>query len=615
MLKYNQWLPQVHVDYHEQGYNAPYYFAPAAEPFHEVITPWQREFQVMIGRNNARYFDEKGWLYFTRERFDLFYPSYGDTYPLYNGAIGMTFEQGGHSRGGLAVVKDDGDTLTLRDRLMHHYTTGLSTIETASRNAGRLLSEYKTFFANSANAKGAAYKTYVLTAGDINQLKPVIRLLDANGISYGSADIKNVRGFNYFTGKEEAAKDEGYTLAISAYQPKSTLLRVLFEPKSNLSDSVTYDITAWSLPYACNVKSYGIKEKLDIQPFRMVTPTPVTATYGVLLPYASFASAKVLGYLLQHKVKVRFAEKAFEYKGKQYDQGTLIVLNGGNVASWNKIVNDACLQFNIQPAAVESGFMDKGADFGSPDIRFIHPPKVVLLTGEQVSAQGAGEVWCYFEQQLHYPLTLLNADELGSTSLKDYDVVIMPDGDYDILAAKAVSDKLKAFVRDGGRLIAMENAVSVLASGEWGIREKNADNKDGKDGSDSSQAYDDLRKFGARERDEVPSAIPGAIYKIDLDNSHPLAYGYNDTYFTLKQSSSVYEFLKDGWNVGVLKKAGYVSGFVGSKLKNRLKDGVVFGVQEMGRGEVVYLAENPLFRHFWEGGMLLFANAVFLVGE
>ena len=89
----------------------------------------------MIGRNNAKHFDANGWLYFTKERFDLFYPSYGDTYPTYNGSIGMTFEQGGHSRGGLAVVKEDGDTLTLHDRLIHHYTTGMSTIEVASQNA------------------------------------------------------------------------------------------------------------------------------------------------------------------------------------------------------------------------------------------------------------------------------------------------------------------------------------------------------------------------------------------------------------------------------------------------------------------------------------------------
>ncbi|RYY08519.1 MAG: zinc carboxypeptidase, partial [Chitinophagaceae bacterium] len=61
LVKYNQWLPQIHVDYHEQSVNSPYYFAPGAEPYHEVITNWQREFQATIGKNNAKYFDQNGW--------------------------------------------------------------------------------------------------------------------------------------------------------------------------------------------------------------------------------------------------------------------------------------------------------------------------------------------------------------------------------------------------------------------------------------------------------------------------------------------------------------------------------------------------------------------------
>ena len=75
----------------------------------------------------------------------------------------------------------------------------------------------------------------------------------------------------------------------------------------------------------------------------------------------------------------------------------------------------------------------------------------------------------------------------------------------------------------------------------------------------------------------------------------------------------MFEFLKDGWNVGVMKKDAYVTGFTGIKVKTKLKDGVVFGVQNMGNGSVIYFAEDPLFRNFWENGKLLFSNAVFLV--
>ena len=35
---YNLWLPHVHVDFHEQGINNEYYFAPAAEPYHEYLS-------------------------------------------------------------------------------------------------------------------------------------------------------------------------------------------------------------------------------------------------------------------------------------------------------------------------------------------------------------------------------------------------------------------------------------------------------------------------------------------------------------------------------------------------------------------------------------------------
>ncbi|MEJ7676737.1 MAG: hypothetical protein WKG06_02430 [Segetibacter sp.] len=73
----------------------------------------------------------------------------------------------------------------------------------------------------------------------------------------------------------------------------------------------------------------------------------------------------------------------------------------------------------------------------------------------------------------------------------------------------------------------------------------------------------------------MANSIPGAIYKVQLDNTHPLAFGYPDTYYTLKQDANVYEFLKDGWNVGVIKKSNYVTGFAGTKVKSQLKDGLI----------------------------------------
>ena len=99
------------------------------------------------------------------------------------------------------------------------------------------------------------------------------------------------------------------------------------------------------------------------------------------------------------------------------------------------------------------------------------------------------------------------------------------------------------------------------------------------------------------------NSVPGAIYRVELDNTHPLAFGYPDHYYTLKQDDNAYEFIReDGWNVGVLRKDNFVSGFAGNKAKERLKDGLIFGVQDLGRGKVVYLADDPLFRNFGKTG-------------
>ena len=257
--------------------------------------------------------------------------------------------------------------------------------------------------------------------------------------------------------------------------------------------------------------------------------------------------------------------------------------------------------------AVETGYMDKGADFGSPDIKNIAAtPKVAMLTGEQSSSLAAGEVWHYFDKILEYPITLLNAVDVARYNLKNYDVLIIPDGNYRVLSDKSVSDKLKDFVRGGGKIVALENAMATMSRGDWGIKLK-----EGKEDEKS----DAVKKYGNRENDYLTNSIPGAIFKVDLDNTHPLGFGYPDFYYTLKQDGNVYEFMKDGWNVGTIKKDAYVTGFVGAKLKPGIKDGMLFGVQDMGAGTVVYIAEDPLFRNFWENGYLLIANAVFLAGK
>jgi len=614
--KYNEWMPQIHCDFHEQGINNPYFFAPAAEPFHEVITKWQRDFQGVIGRNHARYFDSNGWLYFTKETFDLFYPAYGDTYPIYNGAIGMTYEQAGHSQGGLAVVTNDGDTLTLKDRIAHHFTTSMSTIEVASQNAAKLISEFKKYF-DDAGANGVGeYKTYVVTENNAGKREALLKFFEVNGIKYGNVTGKALKGYNYFTGKEEIFNATN-TLAVSAYQPKSALIKVLFEPKSKLSDSVTYDITAWSLPFVYGVQTFAVKEKIPVDNFSFKRYANLfsESAYGYLVNYESFADTKFLTALLNAKIKVRYAERDFTYKGNSYQKGTLIILKKGNEGKFSRFLELAS-EWEADASVLDGGFMDTGFDFGSEKVHMIKKPTVALLTGKGVNPNAAGEVWHLFEQQLNYPISLINADEVDGSALKNVDVLIVPDGSYKFLKEKDAGAEVKMWVQQGGKIIVMDNAASQLAKAEWGIKLKKGEEDDKKDDKkDDKNIYADVKRYENRERDGIVNNIPGAIYKVELDNSHPLAFGYNNSYYSLKLGSDLYEFMKEGWNVGIIKKENQAAGFVGSATREKIKDGTVIGVQQLGGGSIIFFADDPIFRSFWENGKMLLGNAVFLVGQ
>ena len=123
-------------------------------------------------------------------------------------------------------------------------------------------------------------------------------------------------------------------------------------------------------------------------------------------------------------------------------------------------------------------------------------------------------------------------------------------------------------------------------------------------------------RYEDAERKQVSESISGAIYKVRLDNSHPLAFEMRNTYYTLKTNELRFGLLNNGWNVGYFRDTVKpVQGFAGFKANRTLGNSLLFSVEEKGQGEVVYLVDNPLYRSFWENGKMLFANAVFMVGQ
>ena len=605
---YQKWMPQVHVDFHEQGYNEPYYFAPAAEPVHQTVTAWQREFQVLIGKNNAKYFDEQGWQYFTKERFDLLYPAYGDTYPLYNGAIGMTYEQGG-IRAGLAVVTADGDTLTLKDRIAHHFTTSMATLETVSANASKLTSEFKKFFEQSVANPQGNFKTYVVKAENTEKLRKMTDLLNKNQISYTFGGEKTLNGYNYETQKTESFKIERNDLVVNLQQPRSLLANVLFEPQTVVTDSNTYDITAWALPYVYGLKAYAVKENLTGAHLAMDLKTEtlpvVDKIYAWAFEWKSLTDAQTLIALQNAKIKVRMAEQAFSTADKSFPVGTLLIYRSDNDrthADISGLMKKLSAKLNRPFYPVASGLVTKGKDLGSSVYPLLTTPKIAVVAGQEVSSQSFGEIWHFFEQELNYPITVISAQSAANLDINKYNVLVLPDGAY----TEKFAEQIGGWVSAGGKLILIEDAVnSMVGKKPFDIKRKELGKTEEKGLATA--------KYGDKDKDDAENSIPGAIYKVTLDHSHPLSFGLGSFYYTLKTDDKVYEPLAKGYNVGTLKEKSYMVGVAGAKVKEKLTSGSLFSVQAHGKGTIVYLGTDVLFRQFWENGKQLFVNSLFLV--
>lgn len=603
---YNQWMPHIHVDFHEQGINDPYYFAPGAEPFHEIITPWQREFQTAIGKNNAKYFDQEGWLFFTRESFDLLYPSYGDTYPTFMGAIGMTYEKAGHGRAGLGIDTDEGYELTLADRILHHYTTGISTIEIASQNASRLNQEFKKFFDNSQ----LKYKSFVLT-GSADKIKALTTLLDSHEIKYSFGSSGQAKGFQFSkNGSGQVSLQDA--LIISTNQPKGKMVHVLFEPEAQLSTPITYDITSWNLVYAYGLDGVASTQLITgtqhTRSMALVQNLPNPQAAGYITKWNSLQDARFLAELLKQNIRVRYSEKDFTVQGKNFKKGSLIITKSDNRnrSDFNEIVTQIANQYERELFASTTSFSDSGTDFGSHYVHLIHPPKIALVKGPGVNSLSYGVLWHFFEQQLHFPVTSISTEHLERIDLSEFDVLILPSGHYGNVLKD--SSKITQWLQQGGRLIAIDNALSSLE----GIESLGLEKKSIETGEPTEEEL--LIPYDQQEKESAKGLITGTIFKVPVDASHPVAFGYDDHYFTLKTNTHAYKYLQQGFTVSYIGKTPErISGFAGEEALEGIANTLIIGHATHGKGHVVYLVDDVMFRSFWENGKLFLVNAVFLL--
>ncbi len=586
---FQSWLPMFHADFHEQSYQHSYYFPPAAKPYLTYLSTETKALQEQIGKSFARIFDQEKWPYFTSEVYDLLYPGYGDTYPILHGALAMTLEQGG-IRGGLQAKKNNGDTISLQERIKHHFYIAKDIVSWSLQNREALKSAFYGNHDRARNNPKNEYKTYVIPAKHIEKAKDVISLLQQNRVSLGLATKTfNTTAYSYKDDRMVTnQKIERNDLVISAYQSASPMIQTLLDPQIVLEDSVTYDITAWNLFKLHGIEAFGLKEKIDFkEEMNFAGLSPASWNEQAKGVYVSPGTGPFHFSIIQEALKlgipIVFNDKSVIVEEKPISQGTLFFLkNAKNEQAFKSWFTSFAAKYpKLTPF---SSYRFQGADLGSEHFKYLSTIRVAFITDTAVDVNSIGELLYYCHEKLGLNPSVIPFNQLFKANLSDYTHIIFPNGTYTSLNSTS-QVLLQDWTQKGGISIFMEDAKELL-----GIKSTDEEFTIKKDTSVKVINYID------RERSEISNTLSGNMVQASVENTHPFMFGLPSQIYFLNQSTSLYS-LDKSWNT-LLKtdlKPKYL-GFLGANMLKSLPSSSFFAVKEKGKGKFVWFGFNPIFR-------------------
>jgi hypothetical protein len=642
---YRQWKPQVHVDFHEMGYNSSYFFFPAFKPINKNFPASTVAWGNIYGLANAAAFDKEGWSYYSGESFDLFYPGYGDSWPSLNGAIGMTYEQAGQV--GVRVKRSDETILTLKDRLLHHSATSLATLRTTAEHREERLRDFRAFFRDAIDeGTSGPVRAFLVPPGkDPSRSAKMIGRLMMQGVEVRTADKAfSMDGLStYFTKGTSAVTFPAGTYIIPLAQPAKRLIMTLMEQDPVLSDTTFYDISTWALPVAYGVETYWTGKNVGASSTAVAEPAlgrgsvaGGVATTAYLIPWTSNDAVKVLAALLQQDFKAEVSMQEFTLKGERFGRGTIVVPVNTNRPALHDSVRALAERFHITVTAAQSGYTEGGIDLGSDRVVRLKKPKVVVATNSPVGTESFGAIWSMFDQEYGIEFVPMKVSSLRFADLSPYTAIVFPDDNADGFGYRSALDsgavaRIKTWIAAGGTFIGIEGGAA-FASADRGricglkLKDKEKEKENEKEKDDDKKKDDEKGKkklsdeelekrmtVEERERKQRLDEIPGTMLRVKLDPSHPLGFGYDGTIAVLKTSPTVFQLSDRGYNVGIYAASPRLSGYLSPENEKNIEDTPFLVHEQLGQGNIVLFADDPNFRLFWDSLNKVFLNSVLLM--
>ena len=621
------WRPQVATDMHEMGADAEFYFDPPGDPtnphFPAFALRWFREF----GNAYAAAFDSAGFEYMTRERYNYFYPGY-TSIRGYHGGVSMLFEQG--SSRGLALERSEGPVRTLAQALEQQYVAAWTGARTSAARREMILSEYYAS-QRAATAPTEGPRRFFIANDGSGNSRALVKLLRSNDVEVGTltGELRLSAARDRAGAAVGARTLPSGTFVVEVAQPSGRLVRALLDPNVPVPASFLaqarhytdrnenprfYDITGWSLPLLFDVTAWsseapaGPAARAVADADLAARPVPDAAgAYAYILPGTQPASVAALHHLKLKGHRAGVILRATRVGTLDVPTGSVIVRIGQNEPTIHRDVAEVATRFGIDVTLARTALSDSGLPaLGSGDWTFnAKTASIALLAEDPISGLSFGWAWYTLDEQFQIPTTVLRTRSIAATPLDRFNVLVIPEAQSGALVTalgRAGVDRIRRWVQDGGTLVTIGAATDFARD-------------------TSALGLIALRSWYQTDtgRHATPYAVPGAIFRAELDPSYWLRAGYTGSELPLLVNSTRLYLPPDGPpNASRRVVARYaaqnalVSGHAWDETKQRIGGTVAVYEQTVGLGRVIAFTEDPNFRAFHRGVNRMFLNAVVL---
>lgn len=633
LRQFHRLRPNLLADYHEMGTDGTFFFQPGVPSRQNPLTPASNlELTRRIAEYHARALDRIGSLYYTEESFDDFYFGKGSTYPDIQGAVGILFEQAS-SRG--HVQESAGGLVTFPFTIRNQFTASLSTLEAAVALRRELLEQQRTFY-REALAEAAADPRQAIVFGDgadPRRAFGLAQLLRRHRVEvHQLAQLVEADGVEYRPGS-------AYVVPVS--QPQYRLLRGLFEQPTTFADETFYDVSAWTLPLAfalphaeLGAKAFrpallgaalGAPDELE-PPAGQFVQRPDAMAYA--FSWRAHFAARALYRLESRGILARAATRDFgvvwEDHSPDLGRGAIVVPLAGQPlsrAELESLLGAIAREEGVDIVPITSGLTPGSViDIGSPSLRLLKKPRPAIVVGQPYDISEAGEIWYLLDERFGIETTLLERRDLARADLSRYSHLIFVSAMGSAELQKNELEAVKTFVRAGGTLVASGTAAVWAESQILRPPPENAGapgpgGRSG-DGDKPEKKVKERKAYGDFEKDSAHDLVAGAIFEVDLDLTHPLAYGYTRPLLPVfRVHQETMPMPEDPYSrVAVYTAQPRLAGFASDDNLKKIAGSPAVVAERMGRGTVVRYLDNANFRGYWWGGSKLFLNGLFFSG-